>query len=240
MFKRIISLIVLFICLYLLFYLSPIYMGNSKAIFNDYQKMWAHRVLDFDDANNKYINFKGVEIDVFFELEKKVFDVRHHGKFRGITLLDFLNNIINKELFLWIDLKNLSDENVIDVRNRLNEIIDHGISKEHLLIESKNIGLLNVLQKEGFYVSYWVPTFNFFKSTYEVFQVRNNLIKYKPNAISTSHYNVDFYSKKFPKYNLHCWTNGLKEREDNLKVFKISLRDNVKVILVDFENNFVQ
>ena len=238
--KRIIYFIVLFICLYLLFYFFPIYNGNSKAIFNDNQKLWAHRVLDYNDANNKYVNFKGVEVDVFFELDKKVFDVRHHGQYRSNTLSDFLTNIDNKELFIWIDLKNLNNENVLDIRNRLNQLIDNGVSKRHLLIESKNIELLNVLQNHGFYVSYWLPTFNFFKSTYEVFQVRNNLIKYKPNAISTSYHNVDFYSRKFPKYNLHCWTNGLKEGKDNLKVFKISLRYNVKVILVDFKNNFIK
>jgi hypothetical protein len=129
---------------------------------------------------------------------------------------------------------------VLAIRNRLTEIIVSGVNKEHILIESKNIELLEVLQNEGFYVSYWLPTFNFIKSTYEVFQVKNDLIKYKPNAISCSYYNVDFYSRKFPKYNLHCWTNGLEEGRDNLKVFKISLRDNVKVILVDFENNFIQ
>jgi hypothetical protein len=240
MYKKIISLIIVLIFLYLLFYFIPIYKGNSKAIFNNYQKLWVHRVLDSNDANTKYVNFKGIEVDVFFEIEKNVFDVRHHGKYRGNTLLDFLSNINDKELFFWIDLKNLNNKNVLAIRNRLTEIIVSGVNKEHILIESKNIELLEVLQNEGFYVSYWLPTFNFIKSTYEVFQVKNDLIKYKPNAISCSYYNVDFYSRKFPKYNLHCWTNGLEEGRDNLKVFKISLRDNVKVILVDFENNFIQ
>ena len=240
MYKKIISCIVVLVLLYLLFYLIPIYKGNSIAIFNNYQKLWAHRVLNFNDANNKFSNFKGVEIDVFFEIEKKVFDVRHHGEYKGNTLLDFLNNINNKELFLWIDLKNLNYENVLAIRNRLNELIDNGVSKAHLLIESRNIELLEVLQNEGFYVSYWLPDFNLFKSTYEVFKVKNDLIKYKPNAISCSYHNVDFYSRKFPKYNLHCWTNGLEEGRDNLQVVKISLRDNVKVILVDFENNFIK
>ena len=51
---------------------------------------------------------------------------------------------------------------------------------------------------------------------------------------------MDFYSRKFPNFNLHCWTNGLEEGKDNLKIKKISLRNNVKVILVDFENNFLK
>jgi len=97
-----------------------------------------------------------------------------------------------------------------------------------------------LLQSEGFYVSYWLPSFNLFKSIYEVYQVKANLKKYKPNAISCSYHNVDFYSRKFPDYNLHCWTNGLVETKDIDKIRKISLRNNVKVILVDFENNFLK
>jgi len=240
MIKKIFSFILGLSFLYLLFYLFPIYKGNSKAIFNNSQKLWVHRVLDYNDVNNKYADFKGVEVDVFFETEKRVFDVRHHGKYRGKTLLDFLNNINDNELFFWIDLKNLNNKNVLAVVERLNELIESGVNKEHLIIESKNIKLLEILQIENFYVSYWLPSFNLFRSMYEVFQVKDNLIKYKPNAISCSYHHVDFYSRKFPNFNLHCWTNGLEEGKDNLKIKKISLRNNVKVILVDFENNFLK
>ena len=98
MIKKIFSFILGFSFLYLLFYLLPIYKSNSKAIFNNSQKLWAHRVLDYNDVNNKYADFKGVELDVFFETDKRVFDVRHDGQYRGKTLLDFLNNINDKEI----------------------------------------------------------------------------------------------------------------------------------------------
>ena len=169
MIKKIFSFILGLSFLYLLFYLFPIYKGNSKAIFNNSQKLWVHRVLDYNDVNNKYADFKGVEVDVFFETEKRVFDVRHHGKYRGKTLLDFLNNINDNELFFWIDLKNLNNKNVLAVVERLNELIESGVNKEHLIIESKNIKLLEILQIENFYVSYWLPSFNLFRSMYEVF-----------------------------------------------------------------------
>lgn len=240
MIKKIIPITLVLSFSYLLFYLIPIYNGNSQAIFNSPEKLWAHRVLDYNDVNDKYADFKGVEVDVFFEKEKKVFDVRHHGEYRCKTLLDFLENVNDSELFFWIDLKNLNNENVLAVVERLNELIESGINKEYLIIESKNIKLLEILQKENFYVSYWLPSFNIFRSVYEVFQVKENLKKYKPNAISCSYHNVGFYSRKFPNYNLHCWTNGLAEGKDNDKIKKISLRNNVKVILVDFENNFLK
>ena len=132
--------------------------------------------MDVNDANNKFVNFKGIEIDVFFEIEKNVFDVRHHGKYRGNTLLDFLRNINDKELFIWIDLKNLNNKNVLAIRDRLSVIIDSGVNKEHLLIESKNIELLEVLQNEGFDVKLLVTrNFNLIKSTCEVNQMGPNM-----------------------------------------------------------------
>ena len=240
MIKKIFSFILGFGFLYLLFYLLPIYKSNSKAIFNNSQKLWAHRVLDYNDVNNKYVDFKGVELDVFYETDKRVFDIRHDGQYKGKTLLDFLNNINDKKLFFWIDLKNLNNKNVFAVVERLNELIESGVKKEHLIIESKNIKLLGILKKDNFYVSYWLPSFNLFRSIYEVFRVKDNLIKYKPNAISCSYHHLDFYSRKFPNYNLHCWTNGLEEERDKLKIKKISLKNNVKVILVDFEINFLK
>jgi hypothetical protein len=238
--KKILSFVLGSSFLYLLFYFLPIYDGNSQAIFNNSDKLWVHRVLDYNDVNTKCTDFKGVEVDVFFEEGKKVFDVRHHGNYQGNSLLNYLQNINNNELYFWIDLKNLNKKNVFTVVERLNKLIENGVRKEHLIIESKNIELLVLLQSEGFYVSYWLPSFNLFRSIYEVYQVKGNLKKYKPNAISCSYHNVDFYSRKFPNYNLHCWTNGLKEGEDDYIVKKLSLRNNVKVILVDFENNFLK
>ena len=240
MFKKIFVFILGLSFLYMLFYFLPIYNGNSKAIFNNPDKLWAHRVLDYNDVNNKYADFSGIEVDVFFELDQNVFDVRHHGSFKGNTLLDYLKNINDNELYFWVDLKNLNKKNVFAVVERLNELVENNVRKEHLIIESKNIELLVLLQSEGFYVSYWLPSFNLFKSIYEVYQVKANLKKYKPNAISCSYHDVDFYSRKFPDYNLHCWTNGLVETKDIDKIRKISLRNNVKVILVDFENNFLK
>jgi hypothetical protein len=239
--RRNISLVVFVLLFsYGLFYLVPIYKGNSKVIYNHSQKLWAHRVLDFNEVNEKFNNFNGVEVDVFFENYKGTFDVRHHGKYKGNTLLEYFNNINHNEVFFWIDLKNLDKSNVKNVLNRLNVITENSVKKKQIIIESKNIELLDKLQDEGYFISYWLPSFNVFRSPYEVFKVKANLIKFSPNAISCSHHNVDFYSRKFPSYNLHCWANGLKNEEDRLKIIELSERDNVKVILVDFDDNFLK
>lgn len=239
--KKVFSYFILtYLILYLVFYYLPIYNGNSDILYDNSDKLWAHRVLDFNEVNGKYNNFNGVEVDVFFESSKGIFDIRHHGKYMGKTLLEYLENINNKEIFLWVDLKNIDRNNVNDVLNRLNLILENTISKNQLIIESKNIELLDKLQNEGYFISYWVPSFNFFRSPFELIIVKRNLIRFSPNAISCSHHNVDFYSRKFPNYNLHCWTNGLKTEEDKLKIIELNKRDNVKVILVDFDDNFLK
>ena len=239
--RRNISLVVFVLLFsYGLFYLVSIYNRNSEILYDNSDKLWVHRALDFNQVNEKYNNFNGVEVDVFFETSKGTFDVRHHGKYKGNTLFEYLENINNKEMFFWIDLKNLDRNNVKNVLNRLNVISENTIGKNQLIIESMNIELLDELQNEGYFISYWLPPFNFFRSPFEVFKVKRNLIKFSPNAISCSHHNVDFYSRKFPIYNLHCWTNGLKNEEDKLKIIELSERDNVKVILVDFDDNFLK
>ena len=238
--KGISYFILIFLLLYLVFYYLPIYNGNSEILYDNSDKLWVHRALDFNEVNEKYNNFNGVEVDVFFETSKGIFDVRHHGKYKAKSLFEYLENINNKEMFFWIDLKNLDRNNVKNVLNRLNVISEKTIGKNQLIIESKNIELLDELQNEGYFISYWLPSYNFFRSPYEVFKVKKNLIKFSPNAISCSHHNVDFYSRKFPIYNLHCWTNGLKKEEDKLKIIELSERDNVKVILVDFDDNFLK
>ena len=133
-----------------------------------------------------------------------------------------------------------SNNNINNVLSRLKVITEQSVKKQQLIIESRNIEVLGRLQNDGYFISYWLPSFNLFRSPYEVFKLRSHLIKYNPNAISLSHHDLDFYSRKFPNYNLHCWTNGLGNEEDRLKIIELSRKNNVKVILVDFENNFLK
>ena len=64
--------------------------------------------------------------------------------------------------------------------------------------------------------------------------------KYKPNAISMPYSSVLFYSKKFPNYPLHCWANEMTSDLDKIKIKKLSKKNNVKIILTDFKNNFLK
>ena len=58
-------------------------------------KLWAHRVLNPNDAKNLSNEFNGVEIDVFFNSKLNCFDVKHHGDFSEITLARYIKKTLN-------------------------------------------------------------------------------------------------------------------------------------------------
>jgi hypothetical protein len=231
--NKILFSVLIVVVLYLVFYNSSIYENSVPTFYNNSNKYWAHRVLDPQTANDLSVKFNGVELDVFFESDKSLFDVRHHGSFKGTSLIDYLSKINNNDMYFWIDLKNLNLSNVSSVISRLDIITEEVISKQKIIIESKDIKLLYELKESDYKISYWVPSFKLFKSIYQVYEIRENLEKYTPDAISCSFNNVGFYSNKFPNYSIHCWTNGLDFKDDLSKINKISEINNVRVILVD-------
>jgi len=226
-------IIVIIFLLQLLFYNSSIYEKSVPSFYNSSNKYWAHRVLDPHIANNLSARFNGIELDVFFESEKSLFDVRHHGPFRGKSLVDYLSNINNDNMYFWIDVKNINSSNVSSVISRLDLITKERFSKEKLIIESKDIKLLYQLKESGYKISYWLPSFHFLHSIFQVYEIRDNLEQYAPDAISCSYHHVRFYSRKFPNYSIHCWTNGLNFNDDIRKIEKISKIDNIRIVLVD-------
>ena len=73
-----------------------------------------------------------------------------------------------------------------------------------------------------------------------IVEIKNNLLKYKPYAISMPYSSVGFYSRKFPNYYIHCWTNNMIKDKDKDKIRDLCEIDNVKIILTDFKENFLK
>ena len=110
----------------------PIFYTNSN-------KYWAHRVLDPQTANDLSVKFNGVELDVFFESDKSLFDVRHHGSFKDNSLIDYLSKINNNDMYFWVDLKNLDSSNVSSVITRLDLITKETILNNSNLIKNEKL-----------------------------------------------------------------------------------------------------
>ena len=231
----------LLLVFYFIFYQLNILDVSSDVFYDNSNKLWAHRILDPQKVNDLKEEFIGYEIDVFFNNDKNIFDVRHHGVTNDIDLVTFLNEIENLHLIkFWIDFKNLNSSNVESAIFTLDKIALEFDVKSNIIIESKNINLLSTFKSKGFFISYWLPSFHIFKSVFNILNIRDDLRKYKPNAISMPYSSVLFYSKKFPNYPLHCWTNEMTSDLDKIKIKKLSKKNNVKIILTDFKNNFLK
>lgn len=231
----------LLLVFYFIFFQLNILDVSSDVFYDNSNKLWAHRILDPQKVNDLKEEFIGYEIDVFFNNDKNIFDVRHHGVTNDIDLVTFLNEIENLHLIkFWIDFKNLNSSNVESAIFTLDKIALEFDVKSNIIIESKNINLLSAFKLKGFFISYWLPSFHVFKSVFNILNIRDDLRKYKPNAISMPYSSVLFYSKKFPNYPLHCWTNEMTSDLDKIKIKKLSKKNNVKIILTDFKNNFLK
>ena len=139
-------------------------------------------------------------------------------------------------------------ETYYDAQNIINEVQSNGgkISmipydiNDNIIIESKDIYLLDKFKKHAFNISYWLPDFHLFFSVFNILEIKDNLLKFKPEAISIPYSSIRFYSKKFPNYPIHCWTNNMISEKDKIKIKNLSQMSNVKVILTDLKDNFLK
>ena len=226
--------------LYIFFYQLSFDITVDSSFYNSDDKLWAHRVLNPSDAKSLSKEFNGVEIDVFFNSKSNCFDVKHHGDFSGITLAEYYNLTKKTDLKYWIDFKNLNKKNSNKSVELLNSIFIGENSKNDVIIESKNLVQLSKFKDKGFFISYWVESFHFIKSFYSVFEVKKNIEIFSPDVISMPSSSVNFYLRKFPNYPIHCWINGMIKPEDKIKIQEICDLDNVKVVLTDFQENFLK
>jgi len=230
----------LFALAYLIFLFYPYSDVSGDIFYDSEEKLWAHRVLDVNQIEDLSNEFNGFEVDVFYNSNKNLFDVKHHGNESDISLDEYFKACKDMSLKFWIDFKNLNQNNVNPSIQLLNNLTNKYNLKSKIIIESKEIELLSKFKEEGFYTSYWLPNYHFLKSILNINKIKRNILDYEPSVISMPYSSVWFYSKKFPNYPIHCWTNDMVTDNDKEKIKKLSEKDNVKVILTDFKNNFLK
>ena len=96
----------LLIILYIIFLNISFSNSSEKIFYNSSDKLWAHRVLNTNDANIFSNAFNGIEIDVFYNLKYNSFTVKHNSSDNGVNLNEYFANINDlSSLKLWIDFK---------------------------------------------------------------------------------------------------------------------------------------
>ena len=218
---------------YYVFYNTSIHSFEKKSFFyQNNDKFWAHRVLTEDEFNNSLV-FNGVEIDLYFDSLNNYFLIKHDKIVNNQTLQDFLVSVDNSKIFYWFDVKNLSSKNYKKSYDRFLFLDSLFKLNNRIIIESKNINYLSHFK--NFNISYWLKDYSFFSSLFNINKIKSDLIKFRPNAISCDYNSVDFYSNKFPNYNLICWTNNMNYDKEKEQLSKIVSKKNVKIVLVNKE-----
>ena len=217
----------------------PLYTGSNK--------LWAHRVNNPDTALARLKSFPGIEIDIVFEREKGKFNVRHDIEEASSPyyLKDFLSRTesINEESYYWLDFKNLNSENVTEAGEKLEEILDELDLRRRVIVESYMYKELIAINLRNIYTSYWVPHLDQNSSkedSLKAFNIITDVIEsQRVNALSANWTMSSFLSSNFKDQNIHIWTTGLITEEHKKVIEYYDGLHNVKVILVDYKENFL-
>ncbi len=217
-----------------------------KAIYDfPDNKLWKHRVNTATEAIEAIKEYSGVEVDVFFIDGADEFQTGHDYP-GGISLDTYFDSIPHcASYFYWIDFKNLNNYNVFKAVDIMNKIINKHNLRDKIIVENGNADLLAFFKLSEIFTSYWIPDvsenlIDYFAEKSLFNTLESVLNTYQFDAVS-AHYNmVSFMFAYLKKYNCHIWTNGLITESDKQKIINFSAKSNIKVILVDYEKNFLK
>jgi hypothetical protein len=210
---------------------------------NPQNKIWAHRVNTLDNIQERLQEFKGVEVDIYYNLKNNSFSVKHDIDMEGLDLEVYIDSIINvKEVLFWFDYKNL------------NKNTDAGISKLCTILYERGLEKMSFI--ESYYgdklerfsgkiaTSFWVSSFDSIAKISDKKSVY--LEKYKfiddlnVNMLSASFEMFEFMSEYFPNRRCNYWMSGQLSIENKNILKEIASNPNVNVILIDGNRNFLR
>jgi len=228
---------------------------RTRGVFGQFdleskQKVWAHRVNTLGSLMEVDNIFDGVEVDVFYDKQLKIY--HPPVKDVGLTYKTMLSMDNGKRKY-WLDVKNLRNENKEAILAQLNKLDEKHKLKQRVLFETDNIAAADLMMKDGWNVSYYLPTdpgvnaliSESEKQKYANF-VKANLTKNKVSALS---FDVrlmpiyDDYLAEFAKNNklkVYVWNHRLRiDLIDSLPHIKeIVNRSDIEAILVNFPSAF--
>lgn len=218
-------------------------LSNGVNITVPEDKIWGHRVNSLTDIEARINDFKGVEVDIFYNPSKNNFEVKHDLEEAGIDLAYYLDSVLKcKNLLFWFDYKNLNIET------------DQGIKKIYSILSERN--LINQCFIESYYVnqlekfnnkintSLWVSNTNIPNSKKERDQLY--IKKYKAfegkkiTMLSASFEMFEFLTEYFPNKKCNYWMSGELSDEKIKALKKMAKSSSVNIILIDGHKNFLK
>jgi glycerophosphoryl diester phosphodiesterase len=205
----------------------------------DNKVVFENTIASFDSAKKSDV-YHGIELDVFYIDSLKDFFVTHdfpngYG-LPSLSLCEVLHRY-QDSFYYWIDLKNLTSENKIELFNAFCNTFQKAkfTSSSKLFIESGNANALGYLASKKLNTIYWIQynRDNFFKKFLKKLYVQYNFLHYdfKGATIGASMVDEDFKTsfRSIPKFIFHIYNPAIN--------MQMSDQPNIAVKLIDYIPN---
>lgn len=164
---------------------NHIYWQKTNAQYlletNQASRIFPHRVNSLGKLKDIWNDgFRAFEIDVIFEHNRNnIFQVGHNEGDMGVDFEQFLSKIDTTKISrIWLDFKNLNQDNYKDALQRLNSLDKKFKLKNKLIIESDTTSdLFKYFSKDNWHTSYYLPT-----NKILTFLINNNEVEMKKIA----------------------------------------------------------
>ena len=140
-------------------WISP-YLDKEIRIFCPMEeRFWLHGCNSIKKLQTTGSKYAGVEFDIIYYAETDTFGVSHD--IENVISLPLEKSIVylaETDQMIWLDFKNLTEQNKTASRNCLNAILNrHRIDKSRIVVESNAPSSLEHYTEDGFYTSYYCP-----------------------------------------------------------------------------------
>ncbi len=203
---------------------------NRNQLINS-GRQWVQGVNTIEKLNGLPAETNGLECDVYFNLQKGIFEVHHDpDKSTGLGLDSLLTAYRRKKLAasVWLDFKNLVPANQQPALTELIRLRDKFGLQHKLLVESMQADPLAAFSDSGFFTSYYTPLFNPYLNSLQASgewtdSLAAALHRSKADALSGYYFQYPMLKKYFPNYRILTWAtrsrfslvNGLFRRKLN-------------------------
>lgn len=177
------------------------------------EKLWLHRVNEYERMHKASKTYTGMEIDVHYSFIHNSFYTSHDpDPIEYIFLDDLLHSVENIHHFnIWLDVKNLHNDNAEAALQHLMYICDTlKIDPDNIIVESPYPHLLETFKKTGYNTSYYIPTFNPYDASEEeiidyIEEIDSVLIVNDVDYISGNYKQYQLINHYFPDAHILLW-----------------------------------
>lgn len=131
---------------------------QAFSYYGDYpDKLWLHRCNSIEKWEENDETYPNIEVDVVFRPDGKL-DVTHDWETSfGLTLNSYFKKMQHNDSRIWIDLKNLNEDNDNHILALFEEILrQYKIDKKRIILESRDWEALRIFNQHAYYTSYYV------------------------------------------------------------------------------------